>query len=128
MVLVLLPWTGGTPPPGVLAPRTADADGVLCDAEIQRAAASRHTVLVPCTFEHPEEEAAANRILPQFTTCEHVCVFIVQLMPDGMVPSRATADLIMRRHDAMLATSVDDVFMDPDLGGEGLRSTINLAR
>jgi len=128
LVLCLLPWTRGRPPPGVLVPRSQDPNGTLSDEEIQRATASRHTVLVPCTFEHAEEEIAAHRILPLFTSCEHVCVFIVQLLPEGMTTNRSTNEIIMRRHDAMLATGVDDVFMDPDTEPQALRRTINLAR
>lgn len=128
VVLVLLPWTSGSAPDGILVPRSASEDGIPRQEEIERAAASRHTVLVPCTFEHSEEEVSAHRILPMFTSCEHVCVFMVQLMPEGLVPSRMTCDLIMKRHDAMLATGVDDVFMDPPSELAALRRTINMAR
>mmetsp|Transcript_6772 Transcript_6772/g.16965 ORF Transcript_6772/g.16965 Transcript_6772/m.16965 type:complete len:498 (-) Transcript_6772:130-1623(-) len=127
VVLCLLPWTEGRPPESILVPRSVD-NGTLSDEEILNATASRHTVLVPCTFEAPEEEVAAHRILPLFTSCEHVCVFIVHLLPEGLTPSRQNSELIMRRHDAMLATGVDDVFMDPDTEPQALRRTINLAR
>lgn len=126
VVLCLLPWTRGTAPSGILVPRSVV--GTFTDEEIHRATASRHTVLVPCTFEAPEEEVAAHRIVPLFTSCDHVCVFIVHLLPEGTVPSRQNSQLIMRRHDAMLATGVDDVFMDPDSEPSALRRTINLAR
>lgn len=126
VVCCLLPWTREVRPYGLLAPGTVDAE--LCDREIAHACSSRHTVLVPCTFEAAEEEASAHRILPQFSVCSHVCVFMVQLLPDGMEPTRATNDLIMKRHGAMLATGVDDVFFDMALAPNALRQTINVAR
>lgn len=92
------------------------------------ATASRHTVLVPATFETQAEEEAAHRILPQFTSCEHLCVFIAQLLPQQNLNELGVNDLIMRRHEAMLATGVDDVFMDPDPEPQALRRAINLAR
>lgn len=127
-IVCCLPWTKGRTPPGILAPRSLDDSGMPKQEDIACATASRHTVLVPCTFELGEEEVSAHRILPMFTACEHVCVFIVQLMPDGEAASRKNSVLIMKRHDAMLATGVDDVFMDPGSDPAALRRTINMAR
>lgn len=125
-ILVVLPWTTGRLPPGILAPSRPDA--TLAVQEIRRAVASRHSVLVPCTFEYPEEEVAAHRILPQFTSCENVCVFIVHLLPEGQQINRQTTPLVMKRHEAMLATGVDDVFLNPPSDGKSLRREIGLAR
>mmetsp|Transcript_50653 Transcript_50653/g.147348 ORF Transcript_50653/g.147348 Transcript_50653/m.147348 type:complete len:491 (-) Transcript_50653:202-1674(-) len=127
-ILCLLPWRSGRKPDDILAPKSLGESGMPKQTDIETATASRHTVLVPCTFEHSEEEVSAHRILPMFTSCEHVCVFIVQLMPEGLVPSRSTCEIIMKRHDAMLATGVDDVFMDPPTDAAVFRRTINLAR
>merc|ERR1719203_2150209 len=42
--------------------------------------------------------------------------------------ARNMSEIIMRRHEAMLATGVDDVFMDPDPEPRALWRAINLAR
>jgi len=96
--------------------------------EVTQFTSTRSTVLVPCSFINPEEEAATLRILPQLAQCDNICVFIVHLLGNA-IPGRSENEIIMRRHNAMFATGVDDVLMD--LGAddtEALWSAIAMAR
>lgn len=125
VVVSLLPWSRGRVPAGILAPSLS---GTLSVAEIERRIGNRHTVLVPATFETQAEEEAAHQMLPEFSSFDDVCVFLIQLLPESVVPSRESSELIIRRYEAMLATGVDDVFLNPARDAESLRLAINLAR
>jgi len=60
--------------------------------------------------------------------CRNLCVFFAQLHPRGCTASEASLDGIMMRHDAMLASGVDGVFLNPECAALPLRQTIRQAR
>mmetsp|Transcript_33531 Transcript_33531/g.94132 ORF Transcript_33531/g.94132 Transcript_33531/m.94132 type:complete len:526 (-) Transcript_33531:227-1804(-) len=115
VLVSLRPWSGGAaPPPRVLVP---DGEGGLLDAAaVEAALVDPSVVLIPCIFAGPEEPQAAARIVPQLGSSKHTCIFMVLLLPFGMEPCRDANDLILTRHDEMLASGVDDVIVNPDMG------------
>lgn len=122
---ILLPWQGSeAAPPGILAPVADHKTATLDPKSVLEATSRCPLVIVVCSFEVPSEEAAARRILPQFTASNRVSVFLAQLLPSTLLPGRETNDLIMRRYDAMLATGVDDVLLNPSTNLQVLRRTI----
>jgi len=129
LVVVLRPWSSGeTPPHGILAPPPGPDGLVDQEAVDQTLQQGWRTALVPCTFANPDEEAAAHRILPQFAEMQELCVVLAQLLPPGMQIEHETMELIMQRHDAMLAVGADDVLLDPECEPEALRQALALAR
>mmetsp|Transcript_1435 Transcript_1435/g.3244 ORF Transcript_1435/g.3244 Transcript_1435/m.3244 type:complete len:500 (-) Transcript_1435:183-1682(-) len=129
IVALLVPWSQRTTPPqGLLVPSPQPGGCLLNSDEIVQMTATKNTVLVPCCFIDPEEEAATQKILPQLAQCEHICVFIVHLLGD-VTPNRAQNEVIMRRHEAMFATGVDDVLMDMGSNNpDSIMSAIAMAR
>jgi len=126
LLVVLRPWSTGDPPPGVLAP--GGEAGTLDEETITQAAAQKTVVLVPCTFATVEEQEGAARVLPQFSSAEHVCVIMAQLLQPDLELDQETNDVIMRRYDALVAMGVDEVLLDPKPEPASLRRVVSISR
>merc|ERR1719469_387467 len=127
--MTLLPWSGasGPKPDNVVCPTQVGSAAALDPAQIDAILARQALLVVPCTFDPPEEEAAW-RLLPRFTQDNECCVFLAHLLSPELQPGRTENELIMKRHEAMLATGADDVLMNPKPEPDALRRTIFLAR
>jgi len=124
---MLLPWRKGPAPEGVLAPDADNGTGLLDAEQLAQATAGRQVVLVPCTFETLVEELAAPPILQQLSAREHLCILMAQLLPPHLHPGEEVNDLIMQRHDSMLAMGVDGVLINPDPDPQALKHNIHLS-
>lgn len=125
-VIMLLPWSTGVAPQGVLAP--AAEDTAFTPQEITDTIRDRVTVILPVTYELAAEEVGARRVLPLLSGFENISVFMAHIVPEESGLTRELNETIMRRHEAMLATGTDDVLMDPELDPQATLRAINLAR
>jgi len=133
-VILLHPWSdsghGGPPPTSVLAPALAGTEAELAeDAAVKEVTDGKRAVLIPCTFEAEDEEAAARRIMEQVwqVVGEGQVILMLQFMAPGVVPDRETNEVALLRHNLMLSTGPDNVVVNPVLEPVSLRTHIETA-
>lgn len=128
VVAMLLPWSTGQAPHGILCPDSDSEDFLLNSEAIYKATLKKTTVLIPSTFETEEEQEQAKRIVSQFSRLDNVCIIMILLLPRGVQPSQQTNDVILKRHDDLLATGADEVLLEPVRDAISLKQDILLAR
>lgn len=133
VVATLLPWSVGHAPKGVLAPELESSDFLVPEAHIAKAVSGANTVLIPCTLEIEEEHEQAKRIIPQFARCDNiglsaVCIIGVLLLPKLTQLNRETNQIVLRRHNELLAAGVDDVLFEHEWDLVTLKRAVNLSR
>lgn len=127
-VATLLPWSVGHAPKGVLAPELESSDFLIPEADIAKAVANVNTVLIPCTLEMEEEHEQAKRIVPQFARWDNVCIIGILLLPKLTQLNRETNQIVMRRHNELLAAGVDDILFEHEWDLATLKRAVNLSR
>merc|ERR1719464_1187854 len=81
---------------------------------VKQAAKDKLVVLVPCTFEDDREASAARQLMPSLKAgAAPARVLMVQLFLPGAGPGPKTNELLLRRHEAMLAAMPHAVLVNP---------------
>jgi len=120
-------------PPPMGAPRSNEPSQrppiapVLEPELVQMAAKDKLVVLVPCTFEDEREAAAARQLIPVLKAeADPARVLMVQLFLPGFGPGPNTNDMLLRRHEAMLAAMPHAVLVNPPSDPRNLSDAIEI--
>lgn len=125
MLIMLKPWSSGTPPQRVLA---LGADGDINSNAVERALEEVTAVVVACTLADSSEEVAAQKILARFLNVERVFVLLAHLIPPSTQLNQEQNDAILARYERMVSLGFDDVLIDPSHETAELLRSISLAR
>ncbi|CAK0804981.1 unnamed protein product [Prorocentrum cordatum] len=122
----LVPWDSPHRPDRLVTPGAALA-GHWDAGEIASLVSGCSSLLVPCTLETKYEKRMIQSLLKQIEPNSDLCVALLQLLeiPDGM--NQEYVEVLMARHDVLLALGADVVILDPSDDQDRLRAELNQA-
>jgi len=99
----------------------------LSPTDIVEATRGKLVLLVPCTFEDELEASAARLLIPLLKEeASPARVLMVQLFLPGMGPGPDTNELLLRKHEAMLASSPHAVLVNPPTDPRSLCDAVEI--
>lgn len=128
VVAVLLPWTRGLPPQGVIAP--ASRDGTYEMDRVAQAVEGKNAIVIPCTLKYKDEETAGVTAIKQLHQAgASLCLLAAHVFAEGVdnVATQQNYDDLIEVHEGIGRLGVDDVLLDPDWDVPGLKLRIRLA-
>jgi len=114
--------------PASVEPSSRPPVSPMLDSEVIKTAAAQKTVvLVPCTFEDEREAAVARVLMPILKRDGAPArILMVQLFLPGAGPGPQTNDMLLRRHEAMLASMPHAVLLNPPTEPRALADAIEI--
>lgn len=126
LAAVFLPWSSGSPPPGVISPSAGQK--ALDMEQVNRSIQGKSIIVFGCTFKYPEERDDAALIVGQLKAFQTVCILAVHLLPPGSNYIRHNCDNLMQTHAAIgRIAGVADALLDPDWAPAKLKLRLKMA-
>jgi len=111
IIVMLRPWSTGTPPPGIIAPSPAPKFKMDCK-QVREASTEQTLILVPGTLADAEEWTAVEQLLPILGATSAARVFVNLLFPPGMELTQEENNRTFVRYERLLSIGVEDVLID----------------
>jgi len=129
MAAVCLPWTGGNgnAPAGIISPTSKE--GALNIGQIGENLTAKSVIILCCTFDYPEEENAALKVVQQLKQLDgNKCIVAAHLLAPGQNHyARENYDHLMQVHQRFNRLGTNDVLLDPDWQPARLKLRIKMA-
>ncbi|CAK0808791.1 unnamed protein product [Prorocentrum cordatum] len=123
----LVPWDSPHRPDRLVTPGAAFA-GHWDAGEIASLVSGCSSLLVPCTLETKYEKRMIQSLLKQIEPNSDLRVALLQLLEISDDTNQEYVEVLMARHDVLLALGADVVILDPSDDQDRLYAELNQAR